>query len=99
MATQGADHDQRVVAATDRSHPRALARRGEPGSGTAEKLAQFETNRPRLFGLAYRMLGEATEAEDVVQDAYLRWAKTKTVRVPEAWLTKTVVPRRSPRSH
>lgn len=33
----------------------------------------FETHRPRLFGLAYRMLGSAAEAEDIVQEAYLRW--------------------------
>src|SRR5580658_6788770 len=33
----------------------------------------FETHRPRLVGLAYRMLGSRAEAEDVVQDAYLRW--------------------------
>lgn len=51
----------------------------------------FEVNRPRLFGLAYRMLGEAAAAEDVVQDAYLRWAARETeVRAPEAWLVKVV---------
>jgi RNA polymerase sigma-70 factor (ECF subfamily) len=51
----------------------------------------FEVNRPRLFGLAYRMLGEAMEAEDVVQDAYLRWAsRDAEVRAPEAWLVKVV---------
>ncbi|HEX6337729.1 MAG TPA: RNA polymerase sigma factor SigJ [Jiangellaceae bacterium] len=55
-----------------------------------DRLALFEANRPRLFGLAYRMLGEAGEAEDVVQDAYLRWADSQDVAVPEAWLTKVV---------
>jgi RNA polymerase sigma factor (sigma-70 family) len=55
-----------------------------------EKLALFEASRPRLFGLAYRMLGEAVEAEDVVQDAYLRWERSEAVAVPEAWLTKVV---------
>jgi RNA polymerase sigma-70 factor (ECF subfamily) len=35
--------------------------------------ALFETHRPRLFGIAYRMLGSRTEAEDLLQDAYLRW--------------------------
>ncbi|MBO0874082.1 MAG: RNA polymerase sigma-70 factor [Pseudonocardia sp.] len=51
----------------------------------------FEANRPRLFGLAYRMLGEAAEAEDVVQDAYLRWAgRDADVRAPRAWLVKVV---------
>jgi RNA polymerase sigma-70 factor (ECF subfamily) len=33
----------------------------------------FESHRPRLFGIAYRMLGSRTEAEDLLQDAYLRW--------------------------
>jgi RNA polymerase sigma-70 factor (ECF subfamily) len=60
------------------------------GIVSAEKLALFEASRPRLFGLAYRMLGEAIEAEDVVQDAYLRWERSEVVAVPEAWLTKVV---------
>jgi RNA polymerase sigma-70 factor (ECF subfamily) len=38
-----------------------------------ETAAQFEEHRGALFGLAYRMLGSAADAEDVVQDAYLRW--------------------------
>ncbi|RCG28549.1 RNA polymerase sigma factor SigJ [Sphaerisporangium album] len=54
------------------------------------KLDQFAASRPRLLGLAYRMLGEAAEAEDVVQDAYLRWRDSGEVDVPEAWLTKVV---------
>jgi RNA polymerase sigma-70 factor (TIGR02957 family) len=54
------------------------------------RLAQFEENRTRLFGLAYRMLGEAAEAEDVVQDAYLRWRGSAEVEVPASWLTKVV---------
>lgn len=53
----------------------------------------FEGQRPRLFGLAYRMLGSASEAEDVVQDAYLRWsgADQAAVAAPAAWLTTAVV--------
>jgi RNA polymerase sigma-70 factor (ECF subfamily) len=53
-------------------------------------------HRPRLLGLAYRMLGDVDEAEDVVQEAYLRWhvADQATVRSPEAWLV-TVVTRLS----
>lgn len=57
---------------------------------SADRLARFEANRRRLFGLAYRLLGEATEAEDVVQDAYLRWAASGDVADPEAWLAKVV---------
>jgi RNA polymerase sigma-70 factor (TIGR02957 family) len=57
---------------------------------TQERLERFEANRRRLFGLAYRLLGEASEAEDVVQDAYLRWDRSDTAVSPEAWLTKVV---------
>ena len=54
-------------------------------------LAAFEDVRPRLFGLAYRMLGSVAEAEDVVQDAWLRWQGTdrRVVRNPAAFLTTT----------
>jgi RNA polymerase sigma-70 factor (ECF subfamily) len=38
-----------------------------------EAVAVFDEVRPRLFGIAYRMLGSATEAEDLVQDVWLRW--------------------------
>ena len=49
----------------------------------------FEAERPRLLGLAYRMLGTVSDAEDVVQDAWLRWrgADPTAVERPEAWLT------------
>jgi RNA polymerase sigma-70 factor (ECF subfamily) len=57
---------------------------------TQERLERFEANRRRLFGVAYRLLGEAAEAEDVVQDAYLRWERCDTAVSPEAWLTKVV---------
>ena len=53
--------------------------------------AAFESVRPRLFGLAYRMLGSRAEAEDIVQEAYVRWHQTDadTVRNAEAWLVTT----------
>lgn len=58
--------------------------------------ATFLQHRPRLFGLAYRMLGTKADAEDVLQDAYLRWqsAPRDELRSPEAWLV-TVVTRLS----
>ena len=48
----------------------------------------FEEERPRLLGLAYRMLGSLADAEDVVQDAWLRWdaADRDALRNAEAWL-------------
>jgi RNA polymerase sigma-70 factor (TIGR02957 family) len=53
----------------------------------------FEAQRPRLFGLAYRLLGSALDAEDAVQDAFLRWsaAGQDSVQDPTAWLTTVVV--------
>ncbi|MEU7002366.1 RNA polymerase sigma factor SigJ [Nonomuraea sp. NPDC046570] len=54
------------------------------------EVERFVAERARLFGLAYRLLGEAGEAEDVLQDAYLRWRGSVAVAVPEAWLTKVV---------
>ena len=53
--------------------------------------ATFEGLRGRLFGLAYRMLGSRAEAEDIVQDAYIRWHQTErgAVENPEAWLVTT----------
>jgi RNA polymerase sigma-70 factor (ECF subfamily) len=57
-----------------------------PGAGA------FETHRPRLFAVAYRMLGSASEAEDVVQDAWLRYAAANRddVLSTEAFLTTIV---------
>jgi RNA polymerase sigma-70 factor (TIGR02957 family) len=53
---------------------------------------EFEAQRPHLFGLAYRLLGSASEAEDAVQDAYLRLhaADRAVIRSLPAWLTKAV---------
>ncbi|MBP6546191.1 MAG: sigma-70 family RNA polymerase sigma factor [Phenylobacterium sp.] len=54
--------------------------------------AVFEVERPRLVRLAYRMLGSMAEAEDIVQDAWLRWraVDTNEVRHPPAFLARTV---------
>lgn len=55
-------------------------------------VEQFEAGRSRLASLAYRLLGSASDAEDAVQDAFLRWqaADRDRIEVPEAWLTKIV---------
>jgi RNA polymerase sigma-70 factor (ECF subfamily) len=55
----------------------------------------FQHLRPRLFGIAYRMLGVRADAEDIVQEAWLRWQHgVDAARNPEAWLV-TVVTRLS----
>ena len=55
-------------------------------------LEIFQASRPRLFGIAYRMLGSVSEAEDLLQEAWLRFQATDhaTVRSPEAFLTTIV---------
>src|SRR5580765_637510 len=54
--------------------------------------ATFETHRPLLFSIVYRMLGSASEAEDVIQDAWLRASQDEhaDVRSPRAYLTTIV---------
>jgi RNA polymerase sigma factor (sigma-70 family) len=48
-----------------------------------EAAAEFETMRPRLFGVAYRVLGGAADAEDVVQDVWVRWQGADRSRVQD----------------
>lgn len=54
-------------------------------------LSAFLRVRPRLFGVAYRMLRSSAEAEDIVQDVWVRWQTTdrSVVRDPAAFLTTT----------
>lgn len=57
-----------------------------------DRVATFEGQRRHLFGVAYRMLGSVADAEDVVQDAWLRWSNVRPddVRDPRAYLTAVV---------
>jgi len=63
-----------------------------PAQPASERAAVFDQHRTHLFSIAYRMLGSAAGAEDVVQDAYLRWdsADPSTVRTPKEYLSTTV---------
>jgi RNA polymerase sigma-70 factor, ECF subfamily len=59
---------------------------------SAGRRAAFEQHRGRLWGVAYRMLGSRADADDMVQEAYLRWhgaAANDDVRAPQAWLVTT----------
>ena len=52
----------------------------------------FTTLRPRLVGIAYRMVGVRADAEDVLQDAWLRWSRqdVAALQSAEAWLVTVV---------
>ncbi|HEY1709718.1 MAG TPA: RNA polymerase sigma factor SigJ [Rhizomicrobium sp.] len=56
-------------------------------------IAIFERQRSHLLGIAYRMLGEMAAAEDVVQEAWLRWRRAggEDIRDPKAWLSAVTV--------
>lgn len=65
---------------------------GDPGTSDLEEaVSVFVQHRRRLFGIAYRVLGSAAEAEDVVQEVWLRWQKTdrSVVLSPVAFLSST----------
>ena len=57
-----------------------------------DRTAAFEAERERLFAIAYRMLGSASDAADIVQEAYLRWqqARADEVESPRAYLSTIV---------
>ncbi|MEI2296672.1 sigma-70 family RNA polymerase sigma factor [Ensifer sp. MJa1] len=61
-------------------------------SQTPDAAAIFDPLRPKLIRVAYRMLGSVADAEDMVQEAFIRWmgADRTAVREPEAFLRRTV---------
>lgn len=61
-------------------------------SSDPSRTAYFASLRPRLFGIAYRMLGVRADAEDVLQDAWLRWSEADhaSLQSAEAWLVTVV---------
>lgn len=63
----------------------------ETGDPLGPALSDFIGMRPRLFGIAYRMLGSATEAEDILQNVWMRWqaADRSTVKDASAFLVTT----------
>src|SRR4030095_11294830 len=76
-----------------------MSRDSEKASGTplesgddSSKLAAFEQHRGLLFSIAYRMLGSVADAEDAVQDAFIRWQRASEIdiRSPKAFLVTIV---------
>ncbi|MEU7530577.1 RNA polymerase sigma factor SigJ [Saccharothrix sp. NPDC042600] len=63
-----------------------------PGSEPSEHVERFTLLRPLLFTIAYEVLGSATEADDVLQDSYLRWAEVDlaAVRDTKSYLARLV---------
>jgi RNA polymerase sigma-70 factor, ECF subfamily len=59
---------------------------------TDPALATFESHRPQLFGIAYRMLGSIADAEDILQDAWLTWSSRERDHIdqPRAYLVRTI---------
>ena len=57
-------------------------------SAADPRAAEFETHRDVLMGVAYRMLGSVSDAEDIVQDAWLRWRDARDVESPRGWLVR-----------
>ena len=57
---------------------------------TTTPIAEFQNNRDLLFGVAYRVVGSVADAEDIVQEAWLRWSRVDTSRVadPRSFLVK-----------
>jgi RNA polymerase sigma-70 factor (TIGR02957 family) len=75
------------------TEPAARAEPAAPsGDDLAHAVALFSEVRPRLFGIAYRMLGSAAEAEDLVQEVWLRWqaADRGAVLNPGAYLATAI---------
>lgn len=61
-------------------------------AGSGDAAAGFAPLRPKLMRVAYRMLGSVSDAEDIVQEAFIRWMRAERgeVREPEAFLRRTV---------
>jgi RNA polymerase sigma-70 factor (ECF subfamily) len=64
--------------------PAPAATVGPAGEVSDADAATFQTVRPRLFGIAYRVRGSATEADDVAQDTWIRWQSTDRTKVRDA---------------
>ncbi|MEU6547180.1 RNA polymerase sigma-70 factor [Streptomyces sp. NPDC046859] len=73
----------------DRDDGEPLERAMDDGNSLEHAMKDFLAARPQLFGIAYRMLGSVADAEDILQETWLRWQRTdrSAVREPAAFLT------------
>jgi RNA polymerase sigma-70 factor, ECF subfamily len=78
-----------LIAGEDEAIMTSGSARDESDEGIEAAIGAFNESRPRLFGIAYRMLGSVAEAEDIVQEAWVRWQRTDrtVVRNPAGFLT------------
>src|ERR1700755_132169 len=81
---------------TERMHTERQPLPEDTASETAVRLAPFDQYRGLLFSVAYRMLGSVADAEDMLQETFLRWqqASVEEVRSPRAFLV-TIISRLS----
>jgi RNA polymerase sigma-70 factor, ECF subfamily len=65
---------------------------GASGSKTTPRLATFNEHRGLLFSVAYRMLGSIADAEDMLQETFIRWdrASEDEIRSPRAFLVTII---------
>jgi RNA polymerase sigma-70 factor (ECF subfamily) len=72
--------------------PQTAGGSARPARGNPSAIDDFEAMRPRLFGIAYRMTGSVADAEDAVQDAWIRWHAVdgSSIRSTEAYLVSMV---------
>src|SRR5918997_395324 len=77
-----------------RDPPRSTASHRSFAEGAMTGSEFFLEHRSLLFSIAYRMLGSVADAEDAVQETYLRWRRAAEtgdeIRSPKAWLTTTI---------
>jgi RNA polymerase sigma-70 factor, ECF subfamily len=77
-----------------RDPPRSTAFDGSIAGAGMSDSEPFLEHRSLLFAIAYRMLGSVADAEDAIQETYLRWRRTaksgEEIRSPKAWLTTTI---------
>jgi RNA polymerase sigma-70 factor (ECF subfamily) len=91
MISLETDHAARTSRLSQRASLVRLTVMELNAGNASSRHTAFEAHRGRLWGVAYRMLGSRADADDMVQEAYLRWhgAPITEVRTPEAWLVTT----------